>query len=216
MLPAIASPPIALRHRGRLAAVLQASVLASAVMVFGACRSNSGAYEAFNQADCLPAITLIDQNGRDVTLSSLKGKPVVVDFIYTSCPGPCLLLTQKMARIAARLASRIGSGFTMVSITVDPEHDGPDQMAKYMKAQEIETKGWFFLTGPPANIDRVLTDFQLRRQRDPDGSVEHISGVFILGPDGHELREYDGELVKATTVISDLQHVLASRQGKTG
>ena len=82
-------------------------MLASVVTVFGACRSNSGAYEAFNQVDCLPAITLIDQNGRDVTLSSLKGKPIVVDFIYTSCPGPCLLLTQKMA-------------FTMVSITVDP------------------------------------------------------------------------------------------------
>ena len=75
--------------------------------LFGACRSNNGAYEAFNQADCLPAITLIDQKGREVSLSSLKGKPVVVDFIYTRCPGPCLLLTQKMARVAARLASRI-------------------------------------------------------------------------------------------------------------
>jgi protein SCO1/2 len=211
----MASLPIALRHRAALAAVLHASVLASVVMVFCACRSNTGAYEAFNQADCLPAITLIDQNGRDVTLSSLKGKPVVVDFIYTRCPGPCLLLTQKMARIATRLSSRIGSGFTMVSITVDPEHDAPDQMAKYMKTQGIETKGWFFLTGPPARIDRVLTDFQLRRQRDPDGSVEHISGVFILGPDGREVREYDGEIVKATAVISDLQQVLESPQGKT-
>jgi protein SCO1/2 len=120
-----------------------------------------------------------------------------------------------MARIATRLSSRIGSGFTMVSITVDPEHDAPDQMAKYMKTQGIETKGWFFLTGPPARIDRVLTDFQLRRQRDPDGSVEHISGVFILGPDGREVREYDGEIVKATAVISDLQQVLESPQGKT-
>ena len=83
-----------------------------------------------------------------------------------------------------------------------------------MKEQGIETKGWFFLTGPPARIDRVLTDFQLRRQRDPDGSVEHISGVFILGRDGREVREYDGEIVKATTVISDLQQVLESRKAR--
>jgi protein SCO1/2 len=211
----MASLRIVLRHRRALAAVLHASVLASVVTVFGACRSNSGSYDAFNQADCLPAITLIDQNGRNVTLSSLRGNPVVIDFIYTRCPGPCLLLTQKMARIATRLSSRIGSSFTMVSITVDPEHDAPDQMAEYMKAQGIEAKGWFFLTGPPARIDRVLTDFQLRRQRDPDGSVEHISGVFILGRDGREVREYDGGIVKATTVINDLQQVMASPRGKT-
>ncbi|MGH9647734.1 MAG: hypothetical protein ACRD4E_13065 [Bryobacteraceae bacterium] len=61
------------------------------------------------------------------------------------------------------------------------------------------------------NIDRLLTDFQLRRRRDPDGSVEHISGVFILGPDGHEMREYDGAVVKASAMIGDLQKVLASQ-----
>jgi protein SCO1 len=189
--------------------------LAAAAMLCWACHSNSGAYDAFNQADCLPAITLTDQNGHRVELSALKGTPVLVDFIYTSCPGPCLLLTQKMARIAARMGERLGSGFTLVSITVDPEHDGPVQLARYMKAQGIDAKGWLFLTGKPSDIDRVLANFQLRRQRDPDGSVEHIAGVFMLGPDGHELREYDGQIVKTTTVIGDLQRVLA-RQGATG
>ena len=99
----------------------------------------------------------------------------------------------------------------MLSITVDPEHDGPAQLSGYIKAQGIDTKSWLFLTGSPVNIDRLLTDFQLRRRRDPDGSVEHISGVFILGPDGHELREYDGAIVNASTMIGDLQEVLASQ-----
>jgi len=202
---------IELRRRGWPTIAFRASALAFAVIAFSACRSKTGAYEAFNQADCLPAIALIDQNGRHVTLSSLKGKPVVVDFIYTSCPGPCLLLTQKMARLAAGLASQAGSRFTMLSITVDPEHDGPTRLSGYIKAQGIDTKSWLFLTGSPVNIDRLLTDFQLRRRRDPDGSVEHISGVFVLGPDGHELREYDGAIVKASTMIGDLQEVLASQ-----
>ena len=178
----------------------------------GACRSGSGAYDAFNQADCLPAITLVDQSGRQVNLASLKGKPAVVDFIYTSCPGPCLMLTQKMARVAADLRTRVGSDFTMISITVDPEHDGPAQLAEYAKERGLDTKGWLFLTGSPKDIDRVLADFQLRRQRDPDGSVEHITGVFVLGPDGHELREYNGELVKTSTMVADIEKVLARQR----
>lgn len=192
---------------------LHQAVLAAAVTLCCACHSNPGAYDAFNRADCLPAMALVDQSGHQLQLASLKGKPVVVDFIYTSCPGPCRLLTQKMARVAARLAPRIGADFTMVSITVDPEHDGPTQLASYIKDQGIDPKGWLFLTGSPVDVDQVLADFQLRRQRDPDGSVEHITGIFLLGPDGHELREYDGEVVKPASVISDLQRVLPRAPG---
>ncbi len=180
-------------------------------MSFAACRSNSGAYDAFNRADCLRQIQLVDQKGNQINLASLKGKPVVVDFIYTSCPGLCRTLTQKMARVAERMQSHIGTEFRMISITVDPEHDGPTQMANYVREQGVDTKGWLFLTGAPQNIDRVLRDFQLRRQRDPDGSVEHITGVFMLGPDGREVREYDGEVVKAATVLADLQRLLSER-----
>src|SRR5208337_1829305 len=68
--------------------------------------------------------TLLDQNGQKLSLASLKGKPFVMDFIYTSCPGPCLMETAKLANVALRLGSDLGSKATIVSISVDPEHDG--------------------------------------------------------------------------------------------
>ena len=191
--------------------LLPAGLALISLTMLSACQRKAGAYDAFNHADCLPAISLVDQHDHQISLSSLKGKPVLVDFIYTSCPGPCLTLTQKMARVARKLAPQLGSSFTMVSITIDPEHDGPAQLAAYMKGQGIDPKGWLFLTGSPANIERVLASFQLRRQRDADGSVEHVEGVFMLGPDGHELREYDGEVVKADTIVAELQKILGAR-----
>ena len=97
----------------------------------------------------------------------------------------------------------------MVSVTVDPEHDGPAQLAAYTKAQGVDGRRWLFLTGEPANVDRVLKDFQLRRRRAADGSVEHIDGVFLLGPDGHEPREYDGQVAKASTIVFDLEKALS-------
>lgn len=185
---------------------------ALAVTALSACHwgAPAGAYDAFNQADCLPALQMQDQGGRQLMLSSLKGKPVLVDFIYTSCPGPCLTLTQKMARVAAQMAPALGNRFTMVSITIDPEHDGPHQLAQYAHQQGAEDPGWLFLTASPATVDRVLADFQLRRVRQADGSVAHLAGVFILGPDGRERREYDGEVVKVKTMVGDLRHILGA------
>jgi hypothetical protein len=99
---------IELRRRGWPTIAFRASALAFAVIAFSACRSKTGAYEAFNQADCLPAIALIDQNGRHVTLSSLKGKPVVVDFIYKlSRPLPAVDAKDGASRGRAGIAGRL-------------------------------------------------------------------------------------------------------------
>ena len=55
-----------------------------------------------------------------------RASRLVVDFIYTTCPGPCLMETAKFANVALRLGNDLGSKVTLVSITVDPEHDGPN------------------------------------------------------------------------------------------
>jgi protein SCO1 len=165
-------------------------------------------YAAVNKADCLPALKLTDQHNQTIVLSSFKGKPVLVDFIYTSCPGPCLTETQKMAKVADSLSKELGNKVILLSVTVDPEHDGPQQLLEYTKKQDVERPGWYFLTGSPKTIEEVLSKFKLIRQREPDGSVDHIIGVFLVGPDGHELREYNGEILKADSVTADINKAL--------
>ncbi len=71
-------------------------------------------------ASVLTDAKLVDQNGNAVALTSLKGKPLVVDFIYTSCPGPCLMETAKLANVALRLGNDLGSKVTIVSISSIP------------------------------------------------------------------------------------------------
>ena len=171
--------------------------------------ASAGGYDAVNTSDCLPPIKLIDQNGRELMLSSLKGKPVVIDFIYTSCPGPCLTLTQKMANIAQRLGGDMGEKVTLVSLSIDPEHDGPKQMAEYAKKQGADAKGWLFLTGEPANVDAVMKAFRMIRERDEDGGVMHVIGVFLVGPDGRELKEYNGEILKSDKVAADARSAIS-------
>ncbi len=151
---------------------------------------------------------LVDQNGNAVVLSSLKGKPLVVDFIYTSCPGPCLMETAKFANVALRLGNDLGSKVTLVSITVDPEHDGPKQLLNYSRQQGADTKGWYFLTGGPGDVDQALAGFKLSRQIQPDGSVGHLVDMMLVGSDGRLVREYNGEIVKAQDIVDDVKKTL--------
>ncbi|HZO81046.1 MAG TPA: SCO family protein [Candidatus Binataceae bacterium] len=206
----------AVRSHAGLAGALAALTLAwSAAFGLSGCARRPaeiiepGSYPAANPNDCLPDITLIDQHGHDVTLSSLKGRPVLIDFIYTTCPGPCPLMTARMAAVANLLGAQLGSKVTFLSITLDPEHDHPPRLLKYAQAAGADRPGWLFLTGAPMQIEQLMAIYRLRRERNADGSIEHATVSFLLGPDGHQLRQYAPLHVKAAAVVADIERALA-------
>jgi len=178
--------------------------MTSSLFAAAGCHGDSSA-TAWN---CLTDTKLVDQHGNQVSLASLKGKPLVVDFIYTSCKGECLMETAKLTNVAIRLGPDLGSKVTIVSISVDPEHDGPKQLLDYARQQGADKKGWYFLTGSPGNIDKALAGFKLSRQVMPDGSVGHLVDMMLIGPDGRLVNEYNGEIVKAQDIVDDVRKTL--------
>jgi protein SCO1/2 len=200
--------PIGKRPR---AAALAGALLAAVALSVALAACDSGSADALapiNNSDCLPHIVLTDQTGKAVDLASLKGNPTLIDFIYTSCPGPCQMMTAKMARVADRLGPELGSKVAVVSVTIDPEHDHPEQLADYAKKQGADRKGWIFLTGTPDQIESLLKAYKLERVRDSDGTVEHIIAFFLLGPDGLQRREYNPNDVKAEDVAQDVNKLV--------
>jgi protein SCO1/2 len=170
--------------------------LLACTLTLSGCRqktNNAGEGRGFvvhDAPNCLPDITLVDQHGQKVSLASLRGKPLLFDFIYTTCPGPCLMITARMKSVADRLGPMLGSKARFISVTVDPEHDHPSDLLTYAKEQGAERNGWLFLTGPPAEIDRLMAQFKLRRERESDGSVDHVLEFFLVGRDGHLMLQY--------------------------
>ena len=185
-----------------------AIVVATSLSLITAAGCHRGSQDTTSSASVLTDTKLVDQNGNTVVLSSLKGKPLVVDFIYTSCPGPCLMETAKFANVALRLGNDLGSKVTLVSISVDPEHDGPKQLLDYSRQQGADEKGWYFLTGGPGDVDQALAGFKLSRQIEPDGSVGHLVNMMLIGPDGRLVREYNGQIVKAQDIVDDVKKTL--------
>jgi cytochrome oxidase Cu insertion factor (SCO1/SenC/PrrC family) len=74
--------------------------------------------------------------------------------------------------------------------TVDPEHDRPSRLLNYARAFNANVKGWYFLTGSPAQIDELMRPFQLERLRDSSGEIIHVPGYFLVGTDGHPIVNY--------------------------
>jgi protein SCO1 len=183
------------RSRGRASFFL--IVFATVLLAVSGCNrtgEESGASPINYQTSSLPDMTLTDQYGQHVPLASLKGKPLLFDFIYTSCPGPCQLLTQHMKLIADKLGPALGPKVSFVSVAVDPEHDRSSRLLDYAKAFNANLKGWYFLTGSPTQIDELMRGFRLERSRDDDGGIDHVLGYFLIGPDGHPTVEYSQQV----------------------
>jgi protein SCO1/2 len=107
----------------------------------------------------VPDVELIDESGTPVALRTLLSgdKPVAVTFIFTTCTTICPVITATFAQMRKELGSE-ADRIKLVSITIDPEHDTPSVLAQYAKRFDA-TKGWQFLTGSPADVERVLRTF---------------------------------------------------------
>lgn len=119
--------------RSDFRSLLIAAMLATSLLVVTGWRLGSSAEDAHDSAAAASSLTdtrLVDQNGKTVSLAALRDKPLVVDFIYTSCPGPCLMETAKLTNVAARLGADLGRKVEIVSIT-SAEHDGPAGLREY-------------------------------------------------------------------------------------
>lgn len=155
--------------------------------------------------DYLPPLTLTDQNGKHVSLSSFKGKPVLIGFIHTSCKGVCEMLTAKMKQVAQSLGTQFDSSVTMISVTTDPDEDNPAQLLKYARAQGVDAAGFTFLTGKTKRIDRLLALYDVPEDG-PDEATTHVLDLFLISPDGTVMRKYNGMSISSQALASAIRN----------
>jgi protein SCO1/2 len=160
--------------------------------------------------DYLPSASLVDQNGKPVSFAGLKGKPVLISFIHTSCQGVCEMMTAKMKSVATALGPGFNKQVTMVSVTTDPKEDGPAQLKTYAKNQGTVGPGWLFLTGQPDQVDKVLKAYNVPAG-DPGDELTHVLEIYLIGPDGRELRHYKGTDIPESAVAADIRSAMARR-----
>lgn len=107
-------------------------------------------------AGYIPNVELITQDGKPVQFYDdiVKGRIVVISFVYTTCLDICPLITARLAQAYDQLGEAAGRDIHFVSISIDPEKDTPAKLKEHADAFRSDPR-WVFLTGTRANIDLV-------------------------------------------------------------
>ena len=101
-----------------------------------------------------PQRTLTDRTGRTVTRADFDGKFLVVNFVFTGCSLSCLAVNHRMAEIQRSVAAH--DDVRLVSLTVDPDSDTPERLAKFAAQFGANTNRSLFLTGEKRVLHPLL------------------------------------------------------------
>ena len=104
----------------------------------------------------IPDFEFVNSEGETITLTSLKGKVWVADFIFTTCNMACPIMTGNMNIIHKKYKQN--DDVRLVSISVYPEYDTPEVLTKYASQYNANTDRWYFLTGEESTVQEVIKD----------------------------------------------------------
>lgn len=158
-----------------------------------------------------PDFALKDQDDKPLKLADLRGKVVVVSFIFTTCNGSCPATTARMNSVSGAL-ERKGllkkDQVRLLSITLDPKRDTPAALRRYRELFDIEGKHWSFLTGPVADVNKVIAAWGMWVKPTKNDQLDHPSRVFLVDPRGRVREIYSLEYFKTAWVMEDIEALL--------
>jgi protein SCO1/2 len=137
----------------------------------------------------VPEFSFTSQTGATVGRDSLRGKAWIADFIFTRCAGPCPIMTDRLSQVQRALGSS-GDDVRLVSVSVDPDYDRPDILAKYGARFGADPARWLFLTGPADAVEKFVTKgMLLGLAKDGAGAPMHAQKFVVVDREGR-IRAY--------------------------
>lgn len=194
------------------------AVLALAVAL-AACDASTPSASKFHATDITGVdwargLELTDHTGRPRALSDFRGKAVLVFFGYTHCPDACPTAMAEMAQVVDRLGPD-GARVQVIFISVDPERDTADVLAKYVPAFHPSFIG---LRGSAEETARTAKEFKVyyRANKPEQGAdskhylVDHTAAIFVLDPRGKPRLYVSANGRSVDRLVEDVRRLLDS------
>jgi protein SCO1/2 len=150
-----------------------------------------GAYREIGET--VPQFTLYDQQGETFAINRVRGKWVVMNFIYTRCPiaTMCPAATARMYDLQRTAREQGRDDLELLSITLDPAYDTPPVLKSYAEARGIDGKNFHFLTGPEGAVRDLLVQFGVIVEPG-ENFLKHTLATILINPQGKIVHRVDG------------------------
>ena len=154
----------------------------------------------------VPEFQLVNQDGKNFGSADLRGKVWIADFVYSTCPGPCPMISSRMSELQKPLEK---TDVHLVSFTVDPAKDTPEVLRGYADKLQAEPGRWDFLTGPQSTIYNLSRDGFKLAVGEEKGVPVHSTRMILVDRHGAIRGYYDAAEPDAVTkLVADTTHLL--------
>lgn len=160
---------------------------------------------------------LVDQNNKKVVFpESVKGKLVVINYIFTNCPDICPLSTNNMRLIQERIKKEKISGVKFVSVSFDPLQDSPEVLLKFAVIRNLDLSNWTFLTGEKPVIDSLLRktgivavigDSTIFKDGRKIYYYTHTDRIQLMDAEGKIRKNYKGSTINTDEIVRDIKRL---------
>jgi protein SCO1/2 len=151
---------------------------------------------------------LLDRNGRTARFGDFRGRPLVVNLIYTSCYHSCSVSTRYLGEIVEVAREALGeNAFSVATIGFDGANDRPGRMAVYAARQGIDAPDWFFLSGDANTLQALVDELGFTYAASPKG-FDHMAQVSLIDGNGRVYRQIYGDRFEPPALVEPLKELI--------
>ena len=153
-----------------------------------------------------PSFALMDADGQLVELGQFRGKIVVLNFIYATCPDVCPLHSELIAQVQEMTADAgMEDVVQFISVTTDPVNDTPEVLREYGPVRGLDPANWVFLTARTGDAEdltrRVAESYGLRFEAGDDGYQLHGVVTQIIDREGRWRANFHGLRAEPLNIV---------------
>lgn len=153
--------------------------------------------------------------GQTLTLADLRGKPLVLHLVYTSCYHVCPTITQNLDGAVRVARQALGeTSFRVATIGFDTPVDTPERMRAFARERGIKSADWYFLSTDAPTIARLTKDLGFTYVASPKG-FDHLTQVTLIDAEGRVYRPIYGESFAVPTLVEPLKDLVLGRKAST-
>jgi protein SCO1/2 len=159
----------------------------------------------------LQDLEFYDSQGRPVSLSKYRGRPLLISMIFTSCHHVCPAITRHLAS-AVEAAREVleNDSFQVITVGFDTAVDTPDAMRVFAARQSVDDPSWDFLSGSEAAVASLVENIGFVYFPSPRG-FDHINQVTVVDREGVIYRQVYGAAFELPWLIEPLKELVFNR-----